>query len=101
MKGSLLNYSTDTRSGVISGDDGHRYPFRDSDWNDSRNPENGLRVDFEAVSDTATAIYVDLSNSSGASGYGHQQVPGRKGKVAAGMLALFIGGLVLQRRIAE
>ena len=97
MKGSLLNYSTDTRSGVISGEDGHRYSFRESDWNDSRNPENGLRVDFEAVSDTATAIYVDLSNSSGTSGQGSQQVPRRKSKVAAGLLALFIGGLGIHK----
>ena len=97
MKGLVLNYSTDSGSGVISGDDGQRYSFRESDWDDSRNPENGLRVDFEAVSDTATAIYIDLSSSSGASGYGSQQVPRRKSKIAAGLLALFIGGLGIHK----
>ena len=97
MKGSLLNYSTDTRSGVISGDDGNRYSFREADWKDSRIPENGLRVDFEAVSDAATAIYVDPSESSGASGSGYQQVPKGKSKVAAGLLALFIGGLGIHK----
>ena len=97
MKGLVLHYSTDTGSGVISGDDGQRYSFRESDWNDSRNPENGLRVDFEAVSNSATAIYVDPSISSSTSAHGYQQVPNRKSKVAAGLLALFIGGFGIHK----
>lgn len=97
MRGLLLSYSTETRSGIISGDDGQRYSFRESDWNDSRGPENGLRVDFEAVSDTATAIYVDPSSPAVTSGSGYQGVPRRKSKVAAGLLAIFLGGFGIHK----
>ena len=69
MKGSVLNFSTQTNVGVISGDDGARYDFSGADWRIPAPPQRGMRVDFGAEGSAATAIYADASGSmtSGAS----------------------------------
>jgi TM2 domain-containing membrane protein YozV len=111
MKGQVLDYSSDTDSGLISGDDGSRYTFRGANWSDAVQPRRGLRVDFEAASGTAQAVYVDSSEGVGISvGVPAQQPanmnqpPGDyvaatypKSKVAAGLLAFFLGGFGIHK----
>ena len=111
MKGQLLDYSSETESGLISGDDGSRYSFIGAGWNDANQPRRGLRVDFEVDGGTARAIYVDSSQGIGISvgvpaqqGASVYQPPGAyvattypKSKVAAGLLALFIGGFGIHK----
>ena len=47
MQGQILDYSAQTNEGIISGEDGSRYTFAGSAWNDSTPPARGMRVDFE------------------------------------------------------
>ena len=87
MKGQILDYSIQTNSGVISGDDQNRYQFSGVQWRDPRNPARGQRVDF-AVDGTGQAIEIYLTNQS-------IQLPnqlGNKNRIVAALLAFFLGG---------
>ena len=111
MKGQVLDYSPDTNLGLISGDDGARYSFTAANWSDAGQPRRGIRVDFEAAGGTAQAIYIDLAPAVGVSvGVAAQQpadlnqpsgdyVPTTypKSKVAAGLLAFFLGGFGIHK----
>lgn len=69
--------------GLISGDDGKRYAFTRGDLQaDARTVVPGVEVDFEADGENARAVFV----SAGA-------VYGAKSKIAAALLALFLGPL--------
>ena len=57
MTGHILDYSIQTNTGYISGDDGNRYTFTGADWQESGPPRVGTRVDFAAEGSAATAIY--------------------------------------------
>ena len=57
MKGYILDYTVQTNSGIISGDDNQRYNFRGADWKETEPPRRGMRVDFDAVGDASTEIY--------------------------------------------
>ncbi len=64
MKGTVLDFSIQSNSGVISGDDNQRYTFAGQEWNDNAHPARGIRVDF-AVDDStgqAVAVYRALGN---------------------------------------
>ena len=82
MTGQILEYSIQTNSGIISGDDGQRYSFTGAEWRDASNPVKGMRVDFEPQENNATAIYRVLSSSG---------LAGDKNKLVAGLLAIFLG----------
>lgn len=65
MKGVVLDFSIQQNQGVISGDDGKRYPFFGSNWKLDRSPSQGTRVDFEVNSDgQAIDIYQDIDSRS-------------------------------------
>jgi TM2 domain-containing membrane protein YozV len=70
--------------GQISGEDGQRYTFARPDWRESYWPARGQVVDFEANTDRAGNIYVLQGSGTGA-------VTGSKDKVAAALLAFFLG----------
>ena len=57
MTGQVLGYSLSDKEGYISGDDGQRYRFTNSEWPSNAPPGGitGLRVDFE-VDDNGRAI---------------------------------------------
>ena len=80
MKGKVLDYNNETRIGLISGDDGNRYDFLIEEWKGSQLPLVGNKVDFSAKESQAEAIFVEASNSVGASK-----------KVAAALFAFFLG----------
>ncbi len=93
MNGQLLDYSVQTNSGLITGDDGNRYNFVGTEWKDQAIPNRGMRVDFEAQGSDAVAIYRAMP-APGAGGLGGalEGVMGsEKTKVIAGLLGIFLG----------
>lgn len=80
MKGKTLSYDTNTKSGIISGDDGNRYKFDMHEWKSANQPRTGSKVDFAVSSGTAVEIYTDSAISGGVSK-----------KISAALFALFLG----------
>lgn len=66
MKGQILDYSIQTNSGIISGDDQNRYNFTGVEWRGQRPPTRGDRVDFDIDSTTgnATQIFTALGHGN-------------------------------------
>ena len=59
MKGQILDFSIQTNTGYISGDDGKRYHFSGQEWKDNKAPVKGGKVDFDiSPSGEAMQIYV-------------------------------------------
>lgn len=84
MKGQILDYSVATNNGTITGSDGSRYYFAGSEWKGAGVPARGATVDFEADGNQAKAVYVGLGTAASADS---------KSKIAAGLLAIFLGGI--------
>jgi len=82
MKGQILDYSVQSNTGTISGNDGNRYQFSGSEWKSTGVPSRGSIVDFENDGNQAKAVYTAVGTVT----------PGSKNKVAAGLLAIFLGG---------
>ena len=57
MKGNILDFSIQTNTGIISGDDQNRYNFTGAEWRGQRPPTRGDRVDFD-VDNTSNAIQI-------------------------------------------
>lgn len=58
MKGVILGYFEEKKSGYISGDDNNRYEFLSEDWKEKeKNPEKGIRIVFVTDGKKATDIY--------------------------------------------
>ena len=68
MKGYILDYTVQTNSGIISGDDNRHYNFQGADWMEAEPPRRGMRVDFAAIGDSATEIYAEI-RAARAAGY--------------------------------
>ena len=92
MKGQILNFSVQSNSGAISGEDGERYSFDGSDWQGNDSPARGMSVDFTVEGNQAKDIYVAVNraSSSAASSSG-------KSKTAAGLLGIFLGHLGIHK----
>lgn len=84
MKGQILDYSVSSNTGTITGVDGSRYYFPGSEWKGTAVPARGMSVDFEAEGTQARAVYMGLGSPATA---------GSKSKVAAGILAILLGGI--------
>ena len=80
MKGKLLDYKTESRSGIISGADGSRYAFNINNWKSATLPSAGSEVDFSVSGDDAEAIYLVKSSGVGSSK-----------KLTAALFAFFLG----------
>ena len=91
--GTILDYSVQTSSGLITGDDGNRYNFVGAEWKDQAIPNRGTRVDFEAQGGDAVAIYRAMpAPSAGGIGGSLDGVLGsERTKVVAGLLRIFLG----------
>ena len=64
MKGKILDFSIQTNSGIISGEDNRRYQFTGSEWKEQSIPQRGTEVDFENTEDgNALGVYLALENS--------------------------------------
>jgi TM2 domain-containing membrane protein YozV len=94
MRGKVLSYSDLDGSGLISGDDGHRYSFTRGDLgNDVRSVIPGTEVDFEISEGAARSVFVTTSPFSGLSG----SLSGGKNKIVAALLAFFLGMLGIHK----
>jgi uncharacterized membrane protein YhaH (DUF805 family) len=62
MKGKILDYSIQNSSGIISGEDGNRYKFSNSEWKSDKAPKANQKVDFEAEDTIAKQIYLESSS---------------------------------------
>lgn len=82
MRGKILG--VDGSVGAITGDGGTRFQFDTTSWKGNLTPRVGMDVDFVPLDGRATEIY-----PVGAS----TVAPGGKSKVAAGVLAILLGGL--------
>ncbi len=93
MNGRVLDYSAQTNSGLITGDDGNRYNFVGTEWKDQANPNRGMRVDFEAQGSDAVAIYraTPAPGTGGIGGTLEGVMGSEKTKVVAGLLGIFLG----------
>tara|TARA_B110000467_G_C18290269_1_gene464331 strand:+ start:753 stop:1196 length:444 start_codon:yes stop_codon:yes gene_type:complete len=80
MKGKILEFNEESRSGVISGDDGSRYNFEIGEWKGAALPKAGNKVDFATKDGNAEAIYAESFIAGGASK-----------KIAAALFAFFLG----------
>ena len=93
MNGTILDYSVQTNSGLITGDDGNRYNFVGAEWKDEAIPNRGTRVDFEAQGGDAVAVYRAMAapSSGGISGTLDGVMGSERTKVVAGLLGIFLG----------
>ena len=70
MQGKILDFSIQTNSGIISGNDQKRYPFIGSEWKEQRLPQRGMTVDFDIDAETnAIGIYIALPHDSGSNNF--------------------------------
>lgn len=81
MKGKILDFSIQSNSGAISGEDGKRYNFNGTDWKGDSHPARGMSVDFSVEDNQAKEVYLAVS-----------QTASDKNKTTAGLLAIFLGG---------
>ncbi len=87
MRGKVIAYSEIEGRGLISGDDGQRYGFGRAVLGSGGHARPGQEVDFQASGSEATSVYV-LGGGAG---------PAQKSKVAAGVLAILLGGLGIHK----
>ncbi|MCG9127931.1 TM2 domain-containing protein [Candidatus Poribacteria bacterium] len=87
MKGKILDFSIQSNSGLISGDDGDRYTFTGVDWKSEKHPARGMSVDFTTDDNNAKEIYVAFTASA----------IGQKEKLVAALLAIFLGGFGIHK----
>lgn len=80
MKGKILDFSIQSNSGAISGEDGERYNFDGADWKGDSPPARGLSVDFSVEDNQAKEVYLAVSSTGS-----------DKSKTTAGLLAIFLG----------
>lgn len=65
MKGQILDFSIQTNSGIISGENGIRYTFSGSEWKEQSVPNKGMMVDFDIdENDNAIGIYKAITNKA-------------------------------------
>jgi TM2 domain-containing membrane protein YozV len=88
MRGRLLAFDFRTGTGEISGDDGERYRFADSEWKAEGRPRLGQVLDFRPDADQARSIYCLATPGS---------LSGDKNRIVAALLAFFFGWLGIHK----
>lgn len=64
MKGRILDFSLQTNTGIITGEDHKRYSFVSSEWKETQAPVpvRGYEVDFEINAEgQATGVYLEIT----------------------------------------
>ena len=98
MRGQVLDFSVRDNSGIISGDDGRRYSFSGSEWQRSAVfPAPGMRVDFVVYEDIAVEVFPDVQSQALNNNAGAGMSANSKSNVAAGVLAILLGGLGIHK----
>ena len=75
MNGQVLDFSIQTNSGIILGDDGNRYDFAGAEWKETDNPSRGMRVEFTAEGGSSVAVRRALETVPPAAGPDHIRRP--------------------------
>ncbi|MBM3929005.1 MAG: TM2 domain-containing protein [Sphingomonadales bacterium] len=103
MRGQVLGVDRTTGDGQIAGDDGRRYRFRPEDWSDKLGPSVGATVDFDTNDTRALSIYHVPGSvpahvvQAAATGDRSGRRRTSRSKIAAALLAFFIGTLGVHR----
>ncbi|MEX7495076.1 DUF805 domain-containing protein, partial [Acinetobacter baumannii] len=64
MKGRILDFSVQTNTGIITGEDHKRYNFVGSEWKETQAPVRGYEVDFEINAEgQATGVYLEITTN--------------------------------------
>ncbi len=63
MQGNILTFSTETNTGIITGEGNKRYTFNADDWKEKCPVISRVNVDFVAIEDRATEIYCTDSDA--------------------------------------
>ncbi|MER8075921.1 DUF805 domain-containing protein [Acinetobacter pittii] len=62
MKGRILDFSIQTNTGIITGEDHKRYSFVGSEWKETQAPVRGYEVDFDINAEgQATGVYLEIA----------------------------------------
>jgi TM2 domain-containing membrane protein YozV len=83
MNGTIIDYDQDTKSGLVSGNDGVRYDFSKADFRQGVQPYKGMVIDFKTDGTTARDIFVVQTRSN----------KSNKSRSTYIILALFLGFL--------
>lgn len=87
MRGQILGYDENARSGVISGDSGDRVPFTIAEWKSTDLPKPGMKVDFDLVEGSASQIYAVPGSTNPLDAIGGDQPP-EKQALTYGIISL-------------
>ncbi|ENM5776485.1 TM2 domain-containing protein [Vibrio mimicus] len=79
MKGTIIDFNESQQAGLISGENGIRYPLDICEWKGNQIPKSGMIVDFSIENEEAKAVYLIPTNGSSSK------------KIAAALLAFFFG----------
>lgn len=90
MRGTILGFDFRSGEGKISGDDGARYSFAQSEWHGKTPPAAGQKVDFETTGSDALALYPVRGGVGPAASYD-------RNRIAAALLAFFLGALGIHK----
>ena len=93
MKGKILDFSIQSNTGAISGEDGERYNFEGADWKEHSSPARGMSIDFKVDGGDAKEIYLAIENDVSTS----ETSMGKKNRVTAGVLAICLGHLGIHK----
>lgn len=89
MQGTVLSYNEEDGTGIISGEDGNRYPYSMSDVQGDSKIARASKVDFVVGDGDAKEIYKAVGSI--------ESFSGEKNKIVAGLLALFLGSLGIHK----
>ena len=89
MKGTILEVSMQSSTGIITGENGNRYSFSFGQWRAQAAPRIGQQVDFVDHEDRAVEIYT-VAASRGGGGIA-DVFEGDKNKTVAALLAILLG----------
>lgn len=101
MRGQILGVDARTGEGLVAGDDGRRYAFRQEDWAHRGEPAIGLKVDFETDANRARSVFpvpvAPAGSLPAAPVHGRPRARTDRNKWIAALLAFALGPIGVHR----
>ena len=99
MRGQVLGVDARTGDGIVAGDDGRRYSFKQADWAHRGEPAIGMFVDFETHESRALSIFPVPGTSPPPAVVSSASAPdlNDRNKFVAALLAFLLGPLGIHR----